>query len=273
MIKLSSTAITTYEECPKKYKLKYIERYSPIVKGNALAFGSAIDAGLERLLLTKDINKARFSFTRKWLKESRENTIKYGKDCVIEPCKLGYAIEWLELQEKGYALLKAYEEQILPRIDEVISTQITLQILTPDGDVLKGIIDLIAKTKDGKVIIFDNKTTSVKYTEQDLNESKQLALYKWLAEENSMHIDEVGYLVLNKKIGKKGKVNTQFLTTSLNEDHVNNVVDKTNDILHNIKQENFIPNFNGCKSYYGNCDFYDLCHNNDSSGLVKRKKK
>lgn len=62
---LSHTKLNTYKECPKKYKLHYIDKLRPIVIGSPLVFGSAIDKTLEDLLLH---NKDTFDFNFRFQK-------------------------------------------------------------------------------------------------------------------------------------------------------------------------------------------------------------
>lgn len=49
--RFSHSSISTYQSCPRKYKLQRIDKISPIKFGSALAFGSAIDNATEPMLL------------------------------------------------------------------------------------------------------------------------------------------------------------------------------------------------------------------------------
>jgi hypothetical protein len=293
-IKLSNTAITMYNDCARKFKYHYIDKLVSKEKGSPLYFGAAVDEGLTHLLKTKDLQGALFRFHRFWAKQSdntytkvrlRDNpNVKYSKSDLDEHLLTAAdrkhmeksqcpVVEWYSLKRKGELLIKAYYDQILPLIDTVDSTQLVLTLDDGNGNILKGVIDLVCKMKDGRFVILDNKTSSVKYTEESVKESFQLSLYKLLAQENGMEVDGLGYLVLNKKVGKKGIVNTQvIINDSVNDDDLNVVLDKVNEVLDNIKQENFIPNFNSCKSYFGKCQFYNKCHENDDSNLICIKK-
>lgn len=55
---LSTSAVRMYTSCPKKYSLHYNYKLRSKYFSSALAFGSAVDNGLNELLLTKDLDKA-----------------------------------------------------------------------------------------------------------------------------------------------------------------------------------------------------------------------
>jgi hypothetical protein len=48
--RLSHTQVSLFQECPQKYAYQYLEKIKPTTFGGALAFGSAIDKGLEALV-------------------------------------------------------------------------------------------------------------------------------------------------------------------------------------------------------------------------------
>lgn len=66
MNKLSHSAVRMYSECGRKYYYHYVARLRSIYGKGALLFGSAIDSGLNTLLLTKDLPKAIESFEKVW---------------------------------------------------------------------------------------------------------------------------------------------------------------------------------------------------------------
>ncbi len=56
--KLSFSKIRLYQECPRKYKYHYIDRLRSTEYKGFFLFGSAIDAGLNHLLLTKNLQES-----------------------------------------------------------------------------------------------------------------------------------------------------------------------------------------------------------------------
>jgi hypothetical protein len=120
-------------------------------------------------------------------------------------------LNWLSLYRKGLIILRDYREEILPLLEEVISVQIELNFEFKQGDVLLGFIDFIAKLKDGRVVLFDNKTSSMAYEENSVATSAQLAIYSLALRElkPDLKIDSCGYLVMRKTLKK----NTQKVCT------------------------------------------------------------
>lgn len=52
-MKYSYSSLSTFEECPKKFELHYLKRIRPKRIESPLFFGSALDEGFSRLLMTK----------------------------------------------------------------------------------------------------------------------------------------------------------------------------------------------------------------------------
>ncbi len=56
--RLSHSSVVVYNQCARKYKLQYIDRLRSKTLSSALLFGSALDAGLNHLLETNDLDKS-----------------------------------------------------------------------------------------------------------------------------------------------------------------------------------------------------------------------
>ncbi len=118
-------------------------------------------------------------------------------------------MSWLSMLRKGILFLTAYYDEFIPKYDEVIIVQQEFNISDEDNGELNGFIDLIVKLKDGKVVILDNKTSSVLYEENSVKESIQLSIYKQVID---IMIDlgtykgpkptHSGYAVISKKLEK-----------------------------------------------------------------------
>lgn len=135
---------------------------------------------------------------------------KLGGEVNKKELKLSNLMSWLSLRRKAYILVRGYYEQILPLIKEVVTTQVEVEMTSPDGDIVRGFVDLVGRLQDDTVVVFDNKTSSIDYAADSVRTSEQLALYKALLTEYvntenakwSVPVDKAGYLVLNKKIVK-----------------------------------------------------------------------
>lgn len=122
---------------------------------------------------------------------------------------LNYA-SWLCMSRKGKMLLEAYYNKILPNIKEVLTVQMTVNLLDGDGNDLNGVIDAVVRLQDGRVCVLDNKTTSTEYELDSVAGSEQLAKYVAIlnikaadSEDPWEHsIDCAAYAVMSKKLIK-----------------------------------------------------------------------
>lgn len=235
-------------------------KLEPEKKKSSLAFGDAIDSGLNALLLTKDLDHAISVFTNTW-NNYKGYPISYTKSDLDE-----FLVEedptntWLSLLHRGCIMLQEYNEQIIPLIKEVLKVQIDQSIPNDQGDELVIKTDFIAVWNDDRRILFDNKTSSIKYTEDSVKSSSQLAIYyEMLKDEYAL--DAAGYIVIPKRINKKKlpRCDIKIIIDNIPQEFTNETMQSYDDVLDNIKQANFQCNKKSCINKYGKCDFYNVC--------------
>jgi hypothetical protein len=261
MIKLSNTAVDKYLACPKAYYIHYMLKLRPKVVGSALPFGSAIDEGLNSLLKGKTLEESYKLFCEKWdnfeinkkmVEGKSTDKIKYYKSDIDESLfdDNETCTPHESIKRKALFFLTDYQKEILPNIKEVMGIQVPIQIKNTEGDQIIGFIDFIAKWKNDKVIIFDNKTSSRKYEEDKIEkEGKQLALY---FEGCPYKADEVGYIVIEKVLRKKDpRVRIQVLTGLPSKELTQKTIDNFDTVLYNIKNGNFQSNHPNCETFGG----------------------
>lgn len=327
MSKLSFTALSTFEECGHKYALKYIDKTKPKKHKSAFAFGRALDEAQNVLLLTRDLELAKKEFLKHWLKQKingkeenlyKSDVVHYTKNDLdrdlVSHLKITdeRKLAWSSLSRKGYIMLEAYNKKIMPLIAEVVSVQDTVMLYNADGDQVTGKIDLIVKLNidkyKGKTFLIDNKSTSVKYDIRTLQESTQLATYKYIVSQK-IPIDGVGYFVVSKNINKNKKKTCKtcsFDGSGTNHKTCNNLVNKkrcngewtieifptadayyvlgnVSDGLINetfdkydaanvgIAEKKFDKNYDSCIGKFGRCEYFELCHMNLRDGYVFEK--
>jgi len=108
---------------------------------------------------------------------------------------------WTCLTKKGLLMLKAYREEVLPKIKKVLAIQKEIKIENDEGDSIIGYIDFIAEWEDGKIYVFDNKTAARDYEWDAVEKSPQLTLYVH-AVENEYNTRNAGFIVMGKAIEK-----------------------------------------------------------------------
>ncbi len=130
--------------------------------------------------------------------KAKKNTYKKLQ---LNPLKFYNRCCWLSLLRKGEILVKAFNDQVLPKITKVHAIQKEVLIEDPvTKDKIMGFIDFVLEIEGyDKPIIFDLKTSGQPYKHYQLDQSDQLTLYLSIAG-HEYNTDLVGYIVLIKSI-------------------------------------------------------------------------
>lgn len=213
---------------------------------------------------------------------------------------------WLSLRRKGHVMLKTHREQILPRIKKVHGTQLEISLVNDSGDSVLGYADgLFDWDEEGNKILFDYKTSSIKYDDDSVSVSPQLALYC-----HALGLKKAGFIVFNKAIQKNRKkicsvcendgtgarhqtcaaevagkrcggkwvetlhpsATVQVIIDEIPESTENMVLENIEAVNKGIKAEVFTRNFGACDAF-GGCVYRNMCYKGDCSGLDKVEEK
>ena len=206
-------------------------------------------------------------------------------------------------------MIGAFKEQFLPKITKVISTQQRGDIKDAEsGDSIMGFIDMVLEIEGyDKPIIFDLKTAARPYDQTSIDLTEQLTLYAKMKGAD-FNTNLVGYVVLvknikkevvgfcktcnNKKLSRhktcnaeiKGvrcngewdetielKPEVQVLVKEKSQEEMDNLMESYGNIICAMKNNIVYKDVSKCANWYGGkCPYYDACHNNDTSGLVKK---
>lgn len=277
-LSLSFSAAQKYLTSPMSWYLHYMLRLRPVETGSALIFGSALDCGFNSLLedkkagRTPSVIRAQIKFDTEFFSVNGDD-IKYSK---ADQDKTGLPEHVVTpndcLRYKGHILIEEYAEQVLPRIQEVYEIQKEISLTNEFGDTFTGIIDLIARIDD-KILIVDNKSSSIKYAQDSVEKSEQLASY-YEAMRNDYKLDGACYIVVPKKLRavKLPRVQIEFIFGSISENLVAKTFDDYERVLTGIKTGQFActrSERDGCCSKPWPCDFKRYCSSNgqDLTGL------
>ncbi len=220
-------------------------------------------------------------------------------------------LNWLSLVRKGYLMLDAYRDKVLPKIEKTLTVQKMVKMNNHDGDEIIGYVDLVAEVKGHGVVILDNKTSAMAYDEDAALTSAQLALYMHILND-TYKTRKVGYIVLRKNVKKnrvkicsscghdgsgarhkscnntvdgkrcggewketiKPEIEVQFLVSEISETVENLVLDNFDTINYAIKQDIYPRNLQTCTNYYGGkCPYFNLCYHNSKTGLLQLEEK
>lgn len=213
---------------------------------------------------------------------------------------------WHSLRQKGLLMLRDYNLEVMPHIKEVKAVQHKTTMKNDDGDEVVQVLDLIAVWEDGSVILFDNKTSSRLYSEDEATTSQQLISYYYNNKEQ-FDLTAVGFIVLNKHI-QKNKVKTctkcnkvsdnnrvktcaieidgvrcggafeekmnpktkiQIIVSPVSDNALDLVLTTFDEANSGIRNENFYRNLLACKQNNIVCDYYEYCWKGDASNLIK----
>lgn len=304
-INISYSANEKYNVSPRSWYLHYQLRLREKVMGSALFFGSAMDDALNALIMNKFTTDKKVDpvdvFLKSWSRAKihgksvnlkKTKLVRYSKadldlDIIdnAEDQKLLKTAnaEWVSLRRKGLMMLEAYEKQVLPHISDLEAVQKYIKIENEDGDKIIGYIDLISKFKvnddvehdldhlkkyNDKLIIFDNKTSSIKYKEDSVLTSRQLATYAE-APDVPDH-DYEGYIVIPKKIRKKKEplIPIQIIIDKVDHELVDSMFEEYGQTIQGIKLGNFPCT--GCEKSIWGCPYKKYCESggHDTTGLI-----
>ena len=248
------------------------------IRFSELARYSASDIDLD-ILLDEDLDYILTHNPSKEIDLFKENVVSFIEECQkvrkekglleLPEYKLYNLCAWTSLYRKGLMLIDAYEKNIMPEIVEVHDIQKLVHLPNDQGDHITGFIDFTATFKDGVKRVMDNKTSSQRYTQQDILDSQQLSIYTEF-ESNK----QCGFAVLEKKIRKKEpRVRTELVFGEVPDEQVEKHFEAIDSVLTNVKNGIFEKNERSCFLYGKPCPFYDACLKNDFSGLVNTKEK
>jgi CRISPR/Cas system-associated exonuclease Cas4 (RecB family) len=240
----SHSAISTYENCPLKYKFSYIDRVSPPRKNIEAFLGIRVHESLEKLyrdmLYEKmcTLEELITFYNEKWNKEMHGNihtTKNYDSE---NYCKM------------GERYLTDYYNTYQPFSDgQTIALEKRIFFPLDDTHWIVGVIDRITE-KDGVFEVHDYKTSLYFPTKKDVHSDCQLALYA-LALDYLYDIKNIElvwhYLAFNKEIRIK---------KPSYEDAREIILKKIELIEENKQNENFQPKESSLCPY---CSYQPLC--------------
>ena len=179
---LSHSSITLYNECPQKYKFKYIDKI-PEKPKHFFSFGRSVHAALEYFygpVLTPEAPKA----------PSLEDLLKHYREIWEKP---GYRDENHEAEcfEDGRQILTRFHDKHAKSFHVPLSVEYKFEF-EHEGIPLTGMVDRIDELPDGRLSILDYKTGK-KLAAGRLDIDAQLTMYQFACE--SQLGKEVGELI------------------------------------------------------------------------------
>lgn len=248
-MKLSYSAISTYQKCPLSYKYLYVDKL-PTKPSHYLSFGNSIHSALEFFYRVDkpepySLEELLGELERVWLAE-------------------GYESEALEQEykAKGQAILSQFYSDNLPSFAVPLAIEKRFY-LDFDGVTLSGVIDRVDRAENGDIEIIDYKTNAKLPPKAKLNTDLQLPIYHMAAKKL--------YGVAPKKLTLYFLVPNEKVSTTKTKTDIAKAQSTIHAVAKNIGEEKFAPFRNPLCPW---CDFIERCplHVNDPVILAKAAK-
>ena len=187
MSRISYSQLSMYNDCPKRWKLNYVDRLSISESGIHLIFGTAMHEVLQKYLEVMYYDTVKSADTLDLDKMLRDNLIKEFKKAEEQDGKPPATKEQInEFFEDGVAIIDFFKKR---RGDyfgknqwELIGCEIPIDLELKKNIRMIGYLDVVLKCKiTGKIKIIDIKTSTQgwnKWMKGDKNKTQQLLLYK-----------------------------------------------------------------------------------------------
>jgi len=217
---LSYSKFSMFLQCPRKYKLLYIDKIGMKPRG-FFSIGTTIHNALEEFYRFKptffrkepSLEYLFELYDKKWVSRGYinfEEEKKYYND----------GREWL----KNY-----YNKFVKGKYKMAESVEEYFELPIGDGHIMIGYIDRIQKNEDGSFEIFDYKTDPKLRTQQEVNEDLQLTIYYWaLKEAKNIITDKLSLIFLRFN---------EMITTKRTEEDVKNLINFVNEVAQTMWQK------------------------------------
>lgn len=243
----SHNRLSYYEQCPLKYKFRYIDKLPPQTGQTIEAFlGIRVHETLEKLYYN-EINGIPNRFD-----EIKNYFIKIWEENWNEDIRIiNKRYKPIDYKKNGIEYITNYFLKNLPfNQDKTIALEKELVFKMDDEDIqVKGIIDRLARN-DGKYIIHDYKTGKKLPSKKALSGDRQLGIYALAVNQNFDNIKDVElvwhFLAHDKEIK---------ITPKLNDLRI---LEKN--LIKKIKKVENTKNFTSKKSFLCNwCEYKPIC--------------
>ena len=213
----SHSKITSYEKCPFKYKLRYIDKIKPLVEKTIEShLGNAVHDSFEWLY--NNVKKGEIPTVEELIEHYANSWQRdYNQNILI--VKTEFRAE--DYFNKGAEFLINYYFQYHPFDDGTIECEKRITINLGENVIIYGFIDRLAHNKKtGEYEIHDYKTANTLPTRENIEGDKQLALYSIAIKELYGEDKEISliwhYLAHNQKIClKKNKEELEELKRNI----------------------------------------------------------
>ena len=217
MNRISYSQLSMYSECPKKWKLNYIDKLRVSEPSIHLLFGTAMHEVIQKYLdvmyqytvKRADMLNLKRTLQEKMVEQFNIDKENYGKEpCTKEELKEFFQdgcdiLDFFKKRRGDYFSKKGYE---------LIGCEVPVEMGLQKNLTWVGYLDIVMRdTIHDRIKIYDIKTSTMgwnKWMKADDNKTQQLLLYKQFYSKQYNHpIDkiDVEYFIVKRKLYEKAK--------------------------------------------------------------------
>lgn len=168
ILKVSKSQLTTYLQCPRKYRFQYVEGRAWEFMPASMAFGKAIHQAaarfyqhVQQLQSKPPLEDILLEFAESWNLACGQDDLRIEGKQTAE-----------DLAGQGVELLKLFCEEVQPRQIHGVELPFCVDLVDPDsGEIsevkLVGYLDLVERDDEGNAVVVEIKTSSKRYSEGD----------------------------------------------------------------------------------------------------------
>lgn len=250
MTTYSHSRISTYENCPYQYKLKYIDKIKPSYDNGIEAFmGGIVHEVLERLYKDHKIGKCSsktelFNLYNKLWEEKFSDRILIARKGTFPE----------EYRKMGMRFIRDYYNKFHP-FDQlkVIGIETEDKMVLKDGSEWHVRIDKLCCDGEGNYYVCDYKTNNRMKEQKEADSDRQLAMYSIWVKDNFNDVKSVKLVWHMLKFDET--IMSERNEEQLNDLH-NEIVSKIENLKRAEEENNFPPNVSKLCEW---CLYQDIC--------------
>lgn len=197
---VSVSQVRQYLKCPRQFELTRVRGAAPAFVPAALAFGSAIHAGLASFYVSHQEGRLP---TLETMQDEFERHWRQAMGAPV-PLHLDEGTSWEALLSRGRGMLHAFYAASGRALVQVEGVEVPFEVELHDPDThevieerLVGTVDAIVREGDRRVLL-EHKTSARKYGEDQLRYDTQVSAYKLAARQQGLGDVGLRFQVLTK---------------------------------------------------------------------------
>ncbi len=212
---ISYSQFSLYLNCPKRWKLDYVDGLRQYEQNINLLFGTAFHSTIQHYLSVMYEDSAKKADNIDLNEYLQTHMLTEYKNALVKNNNTHFSSpeELSEFYQDGVAILKYFKNHrrayFASKQHSLIGIEVPLNVHLQKNVKFTGYIDIVIKDeRDGRIKIFDIKTSTAgwnKYQKKDVSKTSQMVLYKkYYAEQYGVSEDDIDieYVIVRRKINE-----------------------------------------------------------------------